>query len=144
MKSENQRILSSFAGFHPFCANALTAVKGRTTPHLSYRCHTHRCSDSTESDTLWMTNSCQKLPHSQRQRKFTTGADKSWGRAPEAASNVHNSHEKRREKAKMRGILSVNTTVPQLVHAPVYHLIRWNVRFCLDTQKRIQCSCRYY
>ena len=42
------------------------------------------------------------------------GADKSWGRAPEAASNVHNSHEKRREKAKMRGILSVNTTVPQL------------------------------
>ena len=46
------------------------------------------------------------------------GADKSWGRAPEAASNVPNSHQKRREKAKMRGILSVNTTVPQLVHAP--------------------------
>ena len=46
------------------------------------------------------------------------GADKSLERAPQAASNVTNSHEKRREKAKMRGILSVNTTVPQLVHAP--------------------------
>lgn len=71
-------MLSGFVGFHHFCANALTAVKVRTTPHLSDRCHTHGCSDSTESDTLCHTNSGQKLPHSQRQRKFTTKFDGMW------------------------------------------------------------------